>query len=328
MPILPVLAIAAGLVLLIWSADRFVGGASAAARLLGVSPLVVGVLIVGFGTSAPEMLVSGIAAAHGNGGLSIGNALGSNITNIGLILGITAIIYPLQVRSRIIRRELPILMATMVVGLVLMSDGTLDRVNGSLLLVGLVVMVGWSLREVLSDRGDVLASEYAAELPPQRMTLAVALGWVLVGLLVLIGSSRLLVYGAVEIAHRLGISDLVIGLTIVAIGTSLPELAASLTAAKKGEHDIAIGNVAGSNMFNLLGVMALPALLDPGPFDPEVLRRDFPVMLLLTVLLQVFASNYTIRKQGTISRLEGGVLIAVYLVYLTALVYEAVGGKF
>lgn len=328
MPILPLVAIAAGLALLVWSADRFVSGASAAARLLGVSPLVVGVLIVGFGTSAPEMVVSAIAAAHGNGGLSLGNAIGSNITNIGLILGITAIVYPLQVRSRIIRRELPILMATMLIGLLLLSDGTLGRVNGSLLLVGLVAMVAWSLREALGNRGDVLASEYAAELPPHRMTLPTALTWVLVGLLVLIGSSRLVVYGAVEIAHRFGISDLVIGLTIVAIGTSLPELAASLAAAKKGEHDIAIGNVAGSNMFNLLGVMALPGLLDPGPFDHEVLRRDFPVMLLLTGLLQLFAANYTVRKQGTITRLEGSVLVAVYLAYVAVLVYQTAGGTF
>lgn len=312
----------AGFVLLIWSADRFVLGASNTARLFGITPLVVGIVVVGFGTSAPELLVSGIAAMNGQPGLAIGNALGSNVANIGLILGLTALLFPLQVRSRIVRRELPVLIAFMALGAALLADGELSRLDGAILIIGLLGSIGWAVREAHRQRGDILSTQFATEMQDQMST-AGALGNLLLGLLVLVASSRLLVWAAVEIAQALGVSDLVIGLTIVALGTSLPELAASLAAARKGEYDIALGNVAGSNMFNLLGVMALPGLIAPGAVDPLLLRRDYPIMVGLTVLLWFFASNFSLRRGGVIQRPEGAALLTIYVAYIALLCYQA-----
>jgi cation:H+ antiporter len=313
----------AGFILLIWSADKFVLGASATARIFGISPLVVGVVIVGFGTSAPEMLVSAMAAANDQRGLAIGNALGSNITNIGLILGLTALLYPLQVQSQIIKREMPLLLLSMFIGVMMLLDGELNRVDGLILMCGLIAIIGWTVREATQNRGDILATEFASAMPAD-MTATAAIGNLLLGLVVLVASSRLLVWAATEIAVALGISDLVIGLTVVALGTSLPELAASIAAARKGEHDIAIGNVVGSNLFNLLGVMALPGIIAPGAFDPQVLTRDYPTMVMLTVLLWIFASNYSLRKGGRINRWEGGLLLSLYVAYLLLLYWQSV----
>lgn len=307
------LAVLAGFALLVWGADRFVAGASATARNLGVSPLIIGLTIVGFGTSAPEMLVSGMAASMGNTGLAIGNALGSNITNIALILGITALVVPLDVHSDTLRRELPVLLAIMLLALLLMLDSDLSRLDGTILLIGLAVMIYWMVSLGLkSRRSDPMSDEYAAELPPE-MSMPRAITWLVIGLLVLLFSSRLLVWGAVEIAKLYGISDLVIGLTIVAIGTSLPELAASIVSALRKEHDIAIGNVIGSNMFNLLAVLGLPGVIHPAPFAAEVLSRDFPVMIGLTLVL--FAMAYGFRGTGRINRLEGGLLLLAFAAY-------------
>ncbi len=313
------LSIIGGFIALIWGADRFVIGAAALARNLGVAPLIIGLTIVGFGTSAPEMLVSAIAAWQGNPGLAIGNAIGSNITNIGLILGTTALIAPLRVHSRMLGREFPVLVVVMMLSLVLLSDGVLGRLDGLLLLLGLAGLLGWVTWLGLAGRADPLEHEFSEEIPTDMRTLA-ALFWVAAGLAVLLLSSRLLVWGAVHLARAMGISDLVIGLTIVALGTSLPELAASIMSALRHEHDIAVGNVVGSNLFNLLAVLGLPGIIAPGPIDPAVLTRDYPWMFALTVAVYLMAIGR--RGNGRIDRLEGLLLLAGYLGY-QALLYFA-----
>ena len=310
--LLSLIAIAVGFALLIWGADRFVDGAAALARNLGVPPLVIGLTIVGMGTSAPELLVSGLAAAQGNPGLGIGNAIGSNITNIGLVLGVTALIAPLSVHSRLLQRELPLLLVAMLFGYLLLADGQLQRIEGAALLCGLFLVLVWMVYSAhRAGRGEAIADEIAL---PQTMSTARATLMFLLGLIVLMAGSKALVWGAVDIAERLGVSDLVIGLTIVAIGTSLPELAASIISARRGEPDIALGNVIGSNLFNVLGVLGLPGLLAPGPVPGEVLTRDYPVMLALTVLLFAFA--FSLRNgERHINRLEGGLLLAAFIGY-------------
>ncbi len=315
------LAIAGGFVLLTWSADRFVVGASALAYNLSVSPLIIGLTIVSIGTSAPEILVSVVASLQGNGGLAIGNALGSNIINIALILGVTALIVPLNVHSSIVRRELPVLIGVMLLGLLLLLDGSLGRFDGIVLLSGMALMLLWMTRIGIKEKAshDPIGKEFADEIQT-NLSMPRAGFWIVVGGLCLLGSSKLLVWGAVAIAHAMGISDLVIGLTIVALGTSLPELAASVMSALKNEHDIAIGNVIGSNIFNLLAVLGLPGLINPGPFDASVLTRDYPVMLGLTVLLFIMA--YGFRGPGRINRLEGALLVFAFVGYQTLLYFS------
>ena len=315
------LAIAGGFILLTWSADRFVVGASAMAYNLKVSPLIIGLTIVGLGTSAPEMLVSAIASWQGNSGLAVGNALGSNIINTGLILGITAMIIPLNVHSSILKRELPILLLVMVVALLLLMDGTLGRLDGALLLTGMAIMLIWMIRlgRTSQTSEDPMSAEFADEIPT-TLSMGRAVFWLVVGGLVLLGSSRLLVWGAVSIAQEMGVSDLVIGLTIVALGTSMPELAATVMSAIKNEHDIALGNVIGSNIFNLLVVLGLPGLINPATIDTEVLARDYPVMIGLTVALFVMA--YGFRGPGRINRIEGTVLVLAFCAYQTLLYFN------
>jgi cation:H+ antiporter len=312
--ILWIVAIIGGFAVLVWSADRFVVGAAALARNHGISPLIIGLTIVGLGTSAPEMLVSAIAAWDGSPGVGIGNAIGSNITNVGLVLGTTALITPLAVRSETLKREFPILFAIMLLALVLMLDQTLSRIDGIILVSGLAIMLYWLVSIGLRSRGrDPMVTEYA-EVIPTDISSGIAAIWVIVGLVFMLLSSRAVVWGATGIAKYFGISDLVIGLTVVALGTSLPELAASITSAIKKEHDIAIGNVLGSNMFNLLAVLGLPGLIHPAKLDPELLSRDFPVMIVITIAL--FAMSYGFGRQGRISRLEGGILLGAYLFYM------------
>ncbi len=306
-------AIAAGFVLLVWAADRFVSGAAGVARALGVSPMIVGLTIVGFGTAAPEILVSAMAALAGNPALGIGNAIGSNITNIALILGTAALVAPLTVRSATLRRELPVLAGIMLVSLGLLMDGELERIDGVVLLTGLVAFIGWLIHLARrSTNDDPIAEEFMAEMPAP-ITLPAALLWLAVGLIVLLVSSRLLVWGAVNLATTLGISDLVIGLTVVAIGTSLPELAASVIAARRGEHDIAVGNVLGSNIFNLLAVMGLPGVIRPGAIPGAVLTRDFPIMIGLT--LAFFFLAWGVGKRGYLSRFSAALLLASFGAY-------------
>lgn len=290
-------------------------GASATARNFGVSPLIIGLTIVGFGTSAPEMLVAGVAASDGNPGLAIGNALGSNITNIALVLGVTAMVAALTVASETVRREIPILLAVSLLAFWLMSDGVLGFWDGVLLIGGMLVMIVLVVMLGIksANTGDPVEAEYEGEIP-EGMPMGKALFWTVFGIAVLLGSSKILVWGAVNIAEAFGVSDLVIGLTIVAIGTSMPELMASIMSALKHEHDLAIGNIIGSNMFNLLGVMALPGLIAPGAFDADVLSRDFPWMIGLTLALFVMA--YGFRGPGKINRWEGAILLIAYVGYM------------
>ncbi len=311
----PALAIIIGFALLIWSADKFVLGASNTARSFSISPLIVGVVIVGLGTSAPEMLVSVMAAADGNTGLSIGNAIGSNITNIGLMLGITALFYPLHIHSKLLKREMPVLLAIILLSYFLLWDQHLSFINGLLLLLMMFAMLAYTVWEAKSHGEDELPKEILDEMP-EEVGKGEALKWLIVGIVVLIASSRILVWGAVEVAEYFQVSDLIIGLTIVAIGTSLPELAATVAAARKKEFDLAVGNIIGSNIFNILGVMALPGLIHPDTFDAEVLTRDYPVMIGLTLILMIFSIAWRKGKTGILGRVEGGLLLATYIGYM------------
>jgi len=311
---LALLAILGGFVLLIWSADRFVEGAAATAKHLGMPSLLIGMVIVGFGTSAPEMVVSAMASLDGNPDLALGNAIGSNIVNIGLILGITALISPISVHSNIVRKELPLL--TLIGGLVgfILWDGALTRFESLLLLAGFIGLVSWTIFVALRTRGDHLETETDELLSAQAMPIRKALFWLAMGLVALIISSRILVWGAVTVAHALGVSDLIIGLTIVAFGTSLPELAASIIAVRRGEHDIAIGNVVGSNMFNLLAVIGIAGVINPmSSFPADIISRDWAAMMLMTIGLLVM--TFGLRKTGQLNRLKGGILLISFVGY-------------
>ena len=250
-------AIIAGLVLLVWSADKFVEGAAATAKHLGMPTLLIGMVIIGFGTSAPELAVSAMAASDGNPGLALGNGYGSNITNIALIVGLTAIIAPIAVHSQVIRKELPLLIVLTLIAGAQLIDGQLSRMDGWVLLAVFALVMGWSIYQGLKGKADPLAGDADAEIIAHPMPLKTAVIWLVIGLVLLIVSSRMLVWGAVTIAQSLGVSDLVIGLTIVAIGTSLPELASALAAVKKNEHDLILGNILGSGIFNTLAVVGL-----------------------------------------------------------------------
>lgn len=315
----PILAVIAGLIALVWSADRFVDGAAATAKHLGMPTLLIGMVIIGFGTSAPEMVVSALAAMQGNPGLALGNGFGSNITNIALILGLTAILAPIAVQSRILKAELPVLMlATLLVG-ALLYDFEISRLDAWIMLGIFFVIMGWSIWRGMRQPKDSLADDIAHELEGDFMPLGRALVWLFIGLALLIASSRLLVWGAVDIASALGVSDLIIGLTIVAIGTSLPELASSIIAVRKNEHDLAIGNVIGSNLFNTLAVVGIAGAIQPLAVGSEVLYRDWSIMAGLTVSL--FVLGYGVLGRGRINRIEGALLVAAYFGYAGYLFY-------
>jgi len=319
---LPLLMIVFGLIVLVWSADLFVEGAAAIAKHLGLSPLLIGIVIIGFGTSAPELSVSALAALQGNPGIALGNGYGSNITNIALILGLTALISPITVKSGLIKKELPILfLATLLVYLNL-ADGELSRGDA---IVELLAFAGAMLWLAKSDkqqgRPDSIEQDIEAELEEHAMSEFQAWIWLIAGIVLLMLSSRALVWGAVSIAQDLGVSDLIIGLTIVAVGTSLPELASSIAAARKGEHDLVVGNIIGSNLFNTLAVVGLAGYIQPMPIPHEVLARDWPVMAALTAAL--FVMGYGSNGKGCINRPEGGVLLTVYAVYTLYLINTA-----
>jgi cation:H+ antiporter len=316
----PILAIIFGLAALVWGADRFVLGAATTAKFFRVPPLLIGMLIVGFGTSAPELLVSGIAAYQGNSGLALGNAYGSNITNIALILGLTALISPIAVQSKVLRIELPILTLVTLGAVWQLMDGQVSRMDAVVLLIVFAILVGWSIWTSARGSKDAFGEEIEAELTTHAMPVRSAVVWLIVGLAILIVSSRALVWGAVEIATSLGVSDLIIGLTILAVGTSLPELASSLIAAKRGEHDIALGNVLGSNLFNTLAVVGIAGMIRSVDCDRNLLVRDIPVMVGLTVVLFVF--GYGFRGQGRINRLEGLILLLSFVIYSSYLVWS------
>jgi len=315
---LPILALISGLALLVWSADRFVEGSASTARHFGMPPLLIGMVIVGFGTSAPEMVVSAISAFQGNPAIALGNAYGSNITNIALILGLTALISPITVHSQVLRKELPILTAISTLAAWQLWDGEITRVDAFVLLGVFAGLMTWTIWQGMRKKDDTLGREMEQELDVQAMPLPRAVLWLVVGLVLLIVSSRILVWGAVEIAHGLGVSDLIIGLTIVAVGTSLPELASSIIATRKGEHDIALGNILGSNLFNTLAVVGIAGTIHPMAVGPEIFSRDILVMAALTVSL--FVIGYGFKGPGRINRVEGGALLVCYICYTAYLI--------
>ena len=302
------IAVLGGLALLVLGADRFVSGAAGVARALGFSPLIIGLIVVGIATSMPEVFVGGVAAWDGKTRIAIGNALGSNIANIGLVLGATALFAPMVVQSRGLRREFLLMLAAMLVAFLLMFDLRLSRPDGIVLLCSLGLMLAWIVKQAPRAAADT-RNEAQQQARP-GLTKSVIL--LLVGLLVLLGGAELLVRGAVYIAREFGVDDLVIGLTIVAVGTSLPELAASLASVARKEMDIAIGNIIGSNMFNMLMVLGIPCIIYPDSFGREVLLRDFSVMAGLTVLMawMVFYAG-----RDRYSRAEGAVLLLCFVGY-------------
>lgn len=320
----PIAAIIVGLVVLVWSADLFVDGAAKLAVKLGMSPLLVGMLILGFGTSAPEMVISALASFDGKPELAIGNALGSNIANIALILGMTALILPITVRSKVLVKELPLLALITFVSLVFLYNGTLSRAEAIWLLIFFHAFVGWSVWKGKKKTGDALEKEMEAEIIPAKVnTLRSSLHLVL-GLGLLIASSRALVWGAIEVATFFGVGELVIGLTVVAVGTSLPELASSIAAARKGEDDIALGNVIGSNIFNTLAVMGIAGTIMPASFSTAVFWRDGVTLALLTLSLFILGYGYK-NDDGKISRSSGALLLLSYGAYTVYLIMTMEG---
>jgi len=303
----------AGFILLVWGADRFVLGAAATARNLGVAPVLIGLTIVGFSTSAPEILVSVMSSLQGTPGLAIGNAIGSNIANIALVLGATAAVMPIDLRSETLRREMPALLAITLLSVMLFLDAYLSRVDGFVLLAGLVLLMYWITKlGFRSTATDPIQAEYEAEIP-SGVSMPMAVGWLALGLVVLLLGANLLVWGAESIARVLGVSDLIIGLTIVAVGTSLPELAVSLASALKGEYGLAIGNIVGSNIFNLLAVIGVAATIAPAGLPPTVLSLHIFVMVAFTLVL--FAMTYDYDGKSDLSRPEGVALFAAYVTY-------------
>lgn len=323
--LIPSLAILVGFAGLIWSADQFVAGAAGIARNLGMAPIMIGLTIVAFGTSAPEIIVSINAALENSGALAIGNALGSNLANIGLVLGITALIAPIPVARNLTKREIPLLVAATLAAGILMFDHYLGPLDGILLLAILAGIFTYLVKSK-SHQPDA-AHEADVEHIPE---ISINKAWLLfvLGLVLLIVSSRVLVWGAKEIALAFGVSELIIGLTVIAVGTSLPELAATIASALKGHHDIAIGNVVGSNLFNLLAVMAMPAIIAPAELEPAIFTRDYLFMTATTLLLAALIYLHHVwgrfeqdkpqevrSRHARIGRTEGALLLLSYAAY-------------
>jgi len=311
-----------GLLLLIWGADRFVHGAAATARNMGVPPLLIGLTIVALATSAPEVLVSLVAAMRGEPDLAVGNAIGSNIANIGLVLGVVALLRPVELQSATLRREMPALLAVSLLAVSLFLDSHLSRVDGLVLLTGLVIVMIWLTRlGVRSSASDPLKAEFDAEIP-KHMSMRMAVLWLLIGIGTLLLGAELMVDGAVEIAKALGVSEVVIGITMVALATSLPELAVSVVSAFRGEYGLAIGNIVGSNIFNLLAVLGVAAAVHPAALPPSVLTLHIFVMVAFTLVL--FAMTYEYEGRGRITRFEGLALVVAYVAYEAYVVVQNV----
>jgi cation:H+ antiporter len=305
--------VVAGLALLIWGAGRFVHGAAATARNLGVAPLMIGLTVVALATSAPEILVSVVAALDHQPGLAFGNAIGSNIVNIGLVLGVTAMIRPIKLESATLRREMPALLAVSLLTVSLFLDAFLSRIDGIVMLTGLVIVMVWLARlGMRSAANDPIKIDYEAEIPDD-VTMTMAIVWLVIGLAILLVGAKMLEYGAVGVAEELGVSEVVIGVTIVAFGTSLPELAVSLASALKGEYGLAIGNIVGSNIFNLLAVIGVAATIEPSALAPSVLSLHIFVMVAFTLVL--FAMTYDYDGRAKLTRLEGTALLIAYIAY-------------
>ncbi|MCH8302167.1 MAG: calcium/sodium antiporter [Proteobacteria bacterium] len=311
-----------GLLLLVWGADRFVHGAAATARNLGIPPLLIGLTIVAVATSAPEILVSIVASLRGEPDLAIGNAIGSNIANIGMVLGVVAILRPIELKSATLWREMPALLAVTLLTVALFLDSFLSRVDGLVLLTGLIIVMFWLTRlGFRSSSSDPLQAEFDAEIP-RHMSMRVAIFWLLVGIATLLVGAQLMVDGAIDIAKALGVSEVVIGVTLVALATSLPELAVSAVSAFRGEYGLAIGNIVGSNIFNLLAVIGIAAVIQPAVLPPSVLSLHIFVMVAFTLVL--FAMTYEYDGRGLITRLEGFALLGAYLAYQAYVVVQNV----
>lgn len=319
--VLATLAIVLGLPILIWSAERFIHGASFTAGYFGVSPLFIGMFIIGFGTSAPEIIVSVFAALQGNGGLALGNAYGSNITNITLVVGVTAILSPIMVKSDIIRKEFPILLAITFFSVWQLLDFELSKDDAFALLGLFVMLIAWSIWQMLKEPNDQLGHEVTTEIQSGKNALGIHVFWLLLGLVILIISSRVLVWGGVEVARFFEVSDVIVGLTIIGIGTSLPELISSIIAVRKGEHEMAIGNVVGSNLFNTLAVVGIAGVITPVTVESVFLYRDAMVMLAVTIALLIFCLG--IKRQGQVNRWEGLALLLCFLIYNYVLVSQS-----
>ncbi|WP_298808810.1 calcium/sodium antiporter [uncultured Psychrobacter sp.] len=328
---LAALAILIGLAILVWSADVFIDGATALAKKFSVPSFLIGVLILGIGTSAPEMVVSVLAAIEGSPELALGNAYGSNIINIALVLGATVLISPIIIRRGIVKRDLPLLLLITVIAAWQLRDGTLSQVDGIVLLILLVAVLGlqiiMSIREGYHEHEDDIVvanadsehlnnSESLEKLEP---SVTRGLASLIIGMLMLVASSRAIVWGAVELATLWGLSELIIGLTIVAVGTSLPELVSSLSAARKGEHDMALGNIIGSNIFNTLAVVGLATVIAPIAADPVILSRDVMAMGLLTILL-VTLCVFAFKTKRQFGRTSGATLVLFFMGYTAWLI--------
>ena len=311
-----------GLLLLIWGADRLVYGAAATARNLGVAPLLIGLTIVAFATSAPEVLVSIVAAFRGETDLAVGNAIGSNIANIGLVLGTVALIRPIEMTSATLRREMPALLAVTLLTVSLFLDTILSRIDGLVLLTGLIIVMIWLTRlGFRSSASDPMSVEYEAEIP-LHVNMRMAIFWLVIGLAALLVGAELLVDAAINIAHALGVTELVIGIVLVALATSLPELAVSMVSALKGEYGLALGTIVGSNIFNMLAVIGVAAVIEPAELPTSVLSLHIFVLVAFTLAL--FAMTYDYDGKGHISRLEGGALLVAYLAFIAFVVVQNV----
>ena len=317
---LAVIAVLIGLAILVWSADIFIDGATTLANSLGVPSFLIGVVILGLGTSAPEMVVSVLAALEGSPELALGNAYGSNIMNIALVLGTTALISPIIIHKSIVKRDLPLLLVITLLAAWQLRDGQLSQSDGIILLLGLaavlIFQIVMNLRSSRQEDKKIASknNEHSENKDRQSAGIFRGLASLIIGMSILILSSRAIVWGAVELATFWGLSELIIGLTVVAVGTSLPELVASLSAARKGEHDMALGNIIGSNIFNTLGVVGLAALIAPISADPIILSRDVLVMGLLTLLLVVLCVFAYIKKRS-FGRTSGAILLLFFIGY-------------
>ncbi|MEM8563524.1 MAG: calcium/sodium antiporter [Pseudomonadota bacterium] len=311
---LAVIAVIAGLIVLAWSADLFVTGSASLAHHWGMSPMLIGMLVVGFGTSSPELMVSALAAIQGNPGIALGNAYGSNIANLALVLGVTALIKPITVQSKVLRKELPVLAVITALAAWQVRDGAITRLDAGVLLATFFAFIIWSIVQGTRAQSDSLAKEFEQGLARRNLAVGPATLRLVIGLALLIGSSQLLIWGAVSIAQTFGVSDLIIGLTVVAIGTSLPELASTVAAARRGDHDIALGNIIGSNMFNTLAVVGIAGFISPMSVGPHVLTRDVVVMSALTLSIFILGVGRAGRP-GRINRFEGAGLFACYIGY-------------
>lgn len=315
--LIQILILLLSLIILVWSADKFVFGASSLARNLGISPMIIGLTIVAMGSSAPEMMIAATASLQGNPDTAVGNAIGSNITNIALVLGLTALFHPLSVSSSTIKREIPLILIVTAIATYMLANSHFSFNEGLILIVGFVLYIATLLfvtlkRAKQNPIDDKMVLEAEQEVPEAVSTRRSVI-WLVFGIIFLPLSATFLVDSSIFIAKAFGISDLVIGLTVIAVGTSLPELAASIMSIIKKEDDLALGNIIGSNIFNILAVLSLAGLISPGNIDQAAASRDAPYMLATTFLL--FLLCFSRSGKFRITRAKGLLLLAVFVGY-------------